>query len=132
MQQYERSNLPTWREASYIAISVLFTLLGIFQLLLAFNVIENPAYALGGGTFMGVFGSAQLILGMGMLFNQTWAQFIMKWVCVVAMFGHALSVLLAMMLLSNPHFGWPTLLERTFFLALDIFTIYILNVEADV
>lgn len=131
MHQYRRRDLPTWREASYIVVSILIIAQGIFQLLLAFNVIQNPAYALGGGTFMGLLGSGQCILGVGMLFYQTWAQFIMKWVCVVALFGHGLSVLMAMMLLSNPHFGWPTLLERVLYLGLDIFTIFILNSEGD-
>jgi arginine exporter protein ArgO len=100
--------------------------------MLAFDVIHNLAYRFGGGTFLGLFGSVQCILGVGMLLHQLWAQFIMKWVCILSLFWYGLVVLKDLMLASDPRIGWVPFLTSSFSLALVGLTLYLLYTEADV
>jgi|GEM_PF-6704961 len=130
---YTDRNKPTWTEAAYIVISWIIVLQGLFQLLQAFNVIPNAFYAIGGGTFLGVFGAIQMALGFGMVFYQTWAQFVMKWILVLNIPNSLLGILMGLIMLSDkkePNYLLPIVAFLNFFFT--CFALYIVNKEADV
>jgi len=123
---------PTWKEVSYIAVSALLVLRGVWMLLLGFNVIPNAAYAFGGGTFYGLIGSVMCALGLGMLFHQLWAQFVMKWLCILGLIVDGFGLLRALMFAADPRSGWLPVVEQALYLGLNGFTLFILYSEADV
>jgi len=130
---YADRNKPTWTEAAYIVVSVIIVAQGLFMLLQAFNVIPSVFYAIGGGTFFGIFGSIQLLLGVGMLLHQTWAQFIMKWVCVLNIPGGLLGIV-QMAFIHNPLTGatnYVGLCVSVLQLCFTCFALFVINKEGD-
>jgi|SRR5579862_9027820 len=125
-------NRMTWKEVSYVVVSVLIVLQGVYSLLLGFDVIPNLGYKWHFGTFFGLTGSVECILGVGMLFHQLWAQFIMKWACILGIFMYGLLTLQGLMFASDPRIGWGPFFIQLLNLAVVSFTLYLLYSEADV
>ncbi len=132
IQTYGSNNRISFKEAAYIVMSILIILIGAFLLLLAFNLIPNLFYSVGGGTFLGLIGAAHCGLGVGMLLYQLWAQFIMKWCCILAIIAQLRAILFSMMFMSDPRVGFLPLLINLVLLGIYGFTLYLLYSEADV
>lgn len=93
---------PTWQEVCYIIVSVIFILNGAYEMLQGFKVVPNPmgARAFDGYlAYLQIMGFLSAVLGIGMLFQQLWAQMIVKWyswIClVVGLFGVMTSLMWA-------------------------------------
>lgn len=78
-------NRMSWQEICYIIVSILITLRGIYGIAAGLGWVGSVGPF---GTISGIFGAIDLLLGVGMLAQQTWAQFIMKWVSLLnVMYG---------------------------------------------
>jgi len=129
---YAARNKPTWTEVAYIVVAAIVALQGVFMLLEAFNVIPNLWYEIGGGTFFGIFGSIQVALGVGMLCHQIWAQFLMKWICVLSILGGGFGFLRTLMTLGLREPDYVGMVVQLFSFCFFCFALYVINTEADV
>ena len=131
---------PTWQEVCYIIVSVIFILLGGFEILQGFNVIAGGSgdVRAGVGTYFQIMGSISVVLGIGMLFQQLWAQFLVKWYSVLALVIALWQLLFSTMAAPYAAKVIPAgtvalmIAERIGFVILYGFTIYIIKVVGDV
>ncbi|HLK16701.1 MAG TPA: zinc ribbon domain-containing protein [Fimbriimonadaceae bacterium] len=132
---------PTWQEVCYIVVSVAFILNGGYELLQGFKVLPNPLGELsfaGYLAYLQIMGFASAILGVGMLFQQLWAQFLVKWYSVLVLVFELWSLMTSLMGASIASrvvgSGVVTLriLEHVAYAAFYGFTIYIIKVVGDV
>lgn len=98
------SDAPTWQEVCYIIVSVVFILIGAYELLQGFKVLPT---AMGSKVFDGylaylqIMGFLSVVLGVGMLFQQLWAQFIVKWYSVLSLVSSLFGLLTSLTLAST-------------------------------
>src|SRR5579862_3309113 len=89
---------PTWQEVGYIVCSVIFILLGALSLLEGFKVIQVGPKPIsdGQGAYLQITGTISAVLGIAMLFQQLWAQFIVKWYSVLSLIAALFNVMIWM------------------------------------
>lgn len=71
---------------------VLMLLFGLVHILMGMNVIETRESS---RTYIGVTGGIEAFFALMLLWEQTWAQFIMKWYLILGIFGAVLSIPMA-------------------------------------
>ena len=82
-------NRMPWQEIAYIAVSIIMLLLG------GYNFVTGVLLNVGeGGAFIGIMGAIQAVLAIGLLAQQTWAQFIMKWFCILRILSGIFTLLM--------------------------------------
>lgn len=94
---------PTWQEVCYIIVSVIFILLGALALLEGFKVIQvgpDPVSP-GQGAYLQFTGAISAVLGVGLLFQQLWSQFIVKWYSVLSLVVALWNLMIAMTMAST-------------------------------
>ncbi|MHB8634996.1 MAG: hypothetical protein ACYC96_00825 [Fimbriimonadaceae bacterium] len=132
---------PTWQEVCYIIVSVIFILIGALEILQGFHVIAagtGSNVTAGVGTYLQIMGTLSVVLGIGMLFQQLWAQFIVKWYSVLALVVALWNLLFSSMGASDIAKVVPAstvalmILTNAAYVALYAFTIYIIKVVGDV
>lgn len=99
--RYQVDNRMTWQEVAYIIVSAIMLLNGVYYLLQAGNVVPSAVYTVGGSGFLAFFGGLQVILGTGLLFQQGWAQFIVKLLSWLAIAGSLAQLFLSMLYIGH-------------------------------
>lgn len=128
--QYKINNRPSWKEVAYIIVAIIIALQGVYNLLLAADVIPNAFYKLGGSAFVGIIGLIHLALGVGMLTHQSWAQFIVKLGCWLSLAYSSLWLLMQLMMVSRTH-HYGLLFATMFNVGLYSLTLYLIGEESD-
>jgi len=98
----QKRNALSWKDWGYIICSSMIILNGVFCLLISFGIIPTMEVSkLDGGTFFGVLGTVQIGMGAALLAQLDWAQFVMKWICILGILACLRTILLAGMMSSN-------------------------------
>jgi hypothetical protein len=126
-------NRMSWQEVAYIVVAVVMIVQG------GVSFILNAPWA-GGSTFgavVGIFGAIEAGLGAGLLAQQTWAQFLTKWYCILDIVGYLGSILMSTIALGAKSdalhvVGILLLLWSVFHIALDGFMLYLIKEVGDV
>ena len=92
-----------WKEWGYIICSCLIILDGTYDLLMSFHVIPSVFARLGGESYIGVIGMFEVGMGIALLAQQQWAQFVMKWICILGALNELWVVALWVLLASSGH-----------------------------
>jgi hypothetical protein len=88
----------SWKEWGYFIVSGLLIVLGAFYILMALHVIPSEdVEKLHFEAFLGLWGTFEIILGVGLIFEQTWAQFVMKWAAILNLLYSARNLLMGLM-----------------------------------
>ncbi len=124
--KYATNNRMSWKEAAYVVVSVLIVLQGSSGILLA--LLRPNIFS----AYLGTMCAIQAGLGLGMLFHQLWAQFVMKWICILSILGGGFALMRDLMLINTRFGSWISVGMTSFNLILVSFTLYILYSEADV
>ncbi len=124
------NNNPTWQEVGYIIVSILVILNGAYDLLQGFNIIPSIASKVGDGIFVKMMGTISCVLGIGMLFQQLWAQFLMKWCAVLMLVCSLWGIVISMTAISIVGY-WPMVINIGYSVFFG-FTIYIIREVGDV
>lgn len=111
----------------YYILAVIWILQGGYQLAQALGVIPNPLQELGMGSAIGILGVIQIGLGLGLLLEQTWAQFLIK---ILSWISIGLGIIFLPMVMLSKNWVGP-LLEDLFRMTLAGFQIYIINCVGD-
>jgi len=131
---------PTWQEVGYIVCSVIFILIGGLELLQGFKVVPVGAKPIsdGYGTYLQFMGTAAAVLGIAMLFQQLWAQFVVKLYSMLALVVALWNLMVSLMMASTLAAIVPTstiamiIAMHAFYAVFYGFTIYIIKVVGDV
>lgn len=124
-QKIKQNNKLSFEEKGYITISVLMIINGIALVAAAMLLDLGPFK-----TYVGVIGSTYLILGIGLIAQQTWAQFITKWCAVLGVVAGLGNMLIGTLYLSRGQFG--TFLGGMIELGLNGAALYFINQVGDV
>lgn len=75
------SNRKTWQEVVYIILAIYWIAQGAYGLAQAFKFVPNILVSIGGAGFIGIIASFNILMGIGLLQEATWAQFLAKILC---------------------------------------------------
>jgi hypothetical protein len=108
-------------------MAVLWILYGGYELAQGLNVIPSIYAELGMPSFIGILGAINIALGLGLLLEQTWAQFLIKilsWITI----GISIVGLPMLMMDKNPLVPFLITLLN---MSLSGFQIYLINKVGD-
>ncbi len=130
---HRKRNAWSWKEWGYIICSCLIILVGVYDLLISFSVIPTEAVGrFGGGTYFGVLGTVQVAMGAALLSQMDWAQFVMKWICILGILNGLRSVFIGLMFNSRLFPAGPIIIEGIIQIAVLSAMLYFLLDMADV
>jgi hypothetical protein len=121
---------PTWQEVGYIIVSILIILNGAFDILQGFNIVPSLASKVGEGIYVKIMGTISCVLGVGMLTQQIWAQFLTKWCSVLMLVCSLWGIVISMWGMSIVGY-WPLVINIAYAFFFG-FTIYIIKEVGDV
>lgn len=123
-------DFTTWQDKAYRICCFLMIGFGVLLILMGMNIIETPPAQ---QAFLGVTGGIQAFFGLMLLWEQTWAQFIMKWYLILQVFADARNVLIGVMMMSvRPAVGIGYMLFSLIAGAVHGFMLYLLYTSGDV
>lgn len=117
----------TWQEIAYTCLAVYWILYGGYQLAEALNVVPNIWFAFGGAGYIGTIGGAYVLIGIGLLTEQIWAQFLVKIFCWIGLPFHVLQY---MWVFALKHPG-ALILTNTWQILLYALQLYVIAVVGD-
>ena len=131
---------PTWQEVCYIIVSIMFILNGALEILQGFKIVslDGSNMTAGIGAYYQIMGAISAVLGIGMLFQQLWAQFLVKWFSVLALVVALWNLLISSTMASTAAKFVPAsvvalaIIINIAYAAFYAFTIYIIKVVGDV
>lgn len=130
---YRKQNAWSWKDWGYIICSCLIVLGGVIDLLIGTAVIPTMAVIKGGGgTFFNVIGTVEVGMGVALLAQQTWAQFIMKWVCILGILNAVRNIFFGFLLATAMPLPGLMIFDSVLKLVVYSFTLYFILDMADV
>ena len=78
MVQQRKAQGRAWEEYVYYILAAIWLLQGLYQIAQGIGWVPSVWYAIGGGSFIGIWGAIHAFIGIGLLTEATWAQFIVK------------------------------------------------------
>lgn len=113
----------TWQEIAYYVLAAIWVLYGAFEMLQGFGVIpsvwQSMPGPMKGGPFIGTIGGVFVLMGIGLLFETGWVQFLTKIVCWL---GIGVNIMFLPMVLLARHPGLGLL---NFLLFIGIYSLQI-------
>lgn len=122
-------NKLSFDERGYIVVAFLQIAFGILFICAGLGVFGNAG---GAATYLGVNGAFALFLGLGLYFQQTWAQFLGKWLGILGAIAGFFKTMTSLMLLSAGLFGVVNLVINGFSFLLNIAMVYFIAKVGDV
>ena len=122
-------DFTTWQDKAYRVCCFFLLFMGGILILQGMNVIETKESA---RTYIGVQGAIQAFFALMLLWEQTWAQFVMKWYLILGVLGSVLSIPMTLLMFSiRPAAGAALLLGTLFQLALQGLLLYLIITSGD-
>ncbi|MBI1757516.1 MAG: hypothetical protein HYR64_10465 [Fimbriimonas ginsengisoli] len=78
-----KRSFVTWKERVYVALACAVSVFGTYQMLIGLGVLPGPFTWKGGPILIGLMGGSHLVVGIGTLWQEVWAQFLMKCLAVM-------------------------------------------------
>ena len=79
--QYRIEPKVSWQERLHTIFAVIWILLGGWYLLMSFKILPSAVAQAGGDAFLGIVGASMAGMGIGLLMDQDWMEFLAKMVC---------------------------------------------------
>lgn len=126
LKKQKALNALTLDERGYIVVALLQVVFGAIGIAAAMLGVFGET----GKAYYGIEGGFTLFLGLGLYFQQTWAQFLGKWLGILGAISGFFGMLTGLMLMSK--FGPLSFLLNAFNFALDAAMVYFIVKVGDV
>lgn len=125
----QNRDFTTWQDKAYRVCSFLMLIAGFIGILQGMNVIPTQESA---RTYIGVLGGIQAFFALMLLWEQTWAQFVMKWFLILAILADVRNFLFVMLIFAvRPALAGLYLLANCVFLGIHSLMLYLIYTSGD-
>ena len=122
-------DFTTWQDKAYRVCCFFLLFMGGILILQGMNVIETKESA---RTYIGVQGAIQAFFALMLLWEQTWAQFVMKWYLILAVLMGILNFPMLMLALAvRPALAGALLLANLIQVSIQGFMLYLIHTSGD-
>ena len=119
------SAAPSWQEVTYWVLAAIWVFSGLFQIVQGLDIIPTMMASFGLGPFLVAMGAVDLILGIGLFFENEFAMMIVK----VRSIGAIILALLGVAFAGGDPIG---ITVNVVYAAIGVLQIYVLSVLGDV
>ena len=125
----QNRDFTTWQDKAYRIGCFVLIAGGLIGILQGMNVIETAEKS---RTFLGVSGGIQFFFALMLLWEQTWAQFVMKWYLILAVLMGILNFPMLMLALAvRPALAGALLLANLIQVSIQGFMLYLIHTSGD-